>query len=238
MIEVMPFDPIADEQYCIAEVDLFRDLSRREMAALGARAPRRTSDAGQIVYSPAEPVSLLFIVKRGRVRLYRVGADGRSVTTAVLEPGAVFGEMDLLGLRMRDTWAQALEPTDLCLMSRAEVRGLLFTDPRIALRIAESLSRRVDELEQRLTDLSCKNIDQRLASTLLSLARRQPDAPIKLTHQQLASIVGASRERVTTALGELGRADVVSVRRGKITVKDLPALRRFADGVPHTVPGR
>lgn len=238
MIEVMPLDPVADEQYCIAEVDLFRDLSRREMAALGARAPRRTLDAGQIVYSPAEPVSLLYIVKRGRVRIYRIGADGRTVTTAVLEPGAVFGEMDLLGLRMRDNWGEALEPTDLCLMSRTDVRALLFTDPRIALRIAESLSLRIDELEQRLTDLSCKSIDERLAGTLLSLARRQPDDPIKLTHQQLASIVGASRERVTTALGEYVSADVVTVRRGKITIKDLGALRRFADGVPNTLSGR
>lgn len=190
----------ADEQYCIAEVDLFRDL---------------------------------FIVKRGRIRLYRLAPDGRMVTSAVLEPGAVFGEMESLGLRMRGNWAEALEPSELCLMSPADVRELLFADPRIALRIAESLSTRIDELEQRLTDLSCKTIDERLASTLCSLARREPGAPIKLTHQQLASLVGASRERITTALGDLVRLDLVSMRRGKIAVRDFEGLRRHSDGV-HT----
>lgn len=178
------------------------------MAALGARAPLRSAAPGQIVYSPAQPVSVLFIVKRGRIRLYRIGQDGRSVTNAVFEPGAIFGDMEPLGLRMRTNWAEALESSELCLMSRTDVRELLFTDPRIALRIAESLATRIDELEQRLTDLSCKTLDERLASMLCSLAHRQPDAPIKLTHHQLASLIGASRERTTTALQQLGHRDL------------------------------
>lgn len=230
MNSLMPSASVpADEQYCIAEVDLFRDLSRREMAALSARAPRRTLEPGQVVYSPAEPKQVLFIVKRGRIRLYRVAADGRAVTNAVLEPGAVFGDMEPLGLRMRGNWADALEVAELCLMSPTDVRELLFADHRIALRIAESLSTRIDELEQRLTDLSCKTIDERLSATLCSLARRQPDKPIKLTHQQLASLVGASRERTTTALGQLARHDLVSVRRGKITIRDFHALSRYSE---------
>lgn len=225
----------ADEHYRIAEVDLFRDLSRKEMAALGARAPLRSVRPGQIVYSPASPVAVLFIVKRGRVRVYRVAEDGRTVTNAVLEPGVVFGEMESLGLRMRTNWAEALEPSELCLMSKADVRELLFTDPRIAVRIAESLSTRIDELEQRLTDLSCKTLDERLASMVCSLALRQPDQPIKLTHQQLASLVGASRERTTTALREFAVGDLIAIRRGKLVVKDLDGLRRRAEGVR---PGR
>lgn len=231
MGDLMPPEELPPgEPDCIAEVDLFRDLSRREMAAIGARAPMRVLEPGQIVYSPLQPVSVLFIVKRGRVRLFRVTEDGRTVTTAVLEPGAVFGEMEPLGLRMHDNWAEALEQSSLCLMSRADVRELLFTDPRIALRIAELLADRVDELEQRLTDVSCKSLDERLAGTLCSLARRHPEEPIRLTHQQLASLVGASRERTTTALGELVRRQLVTVRRGKIYVRDLEELRRYPGG--------
>lgn len=228
----MPHDRFADdEHYCIADVDLFRDLSRREIAAIGDRAPLRTATAGQVIYTPAQPVSVLFIVKRGRVRLYRTTADGRSATNALLEPGAIFGEMEPLGLRMRSNWAEALEATELCLMSRADVHELLFTDPRIAHRIALSLSARIEELERRLTDLSCKTLGERVSATLCSLASRHPDEPIKLTHQQLAALVGASRERTTTALSELVRHDLIAVRRGKITVKRFDDLRRHADGV-------
>jgi hypothetical protein len=65
-----------DEHYCLAEVDLFRDLSRREMAALVTGAPQRTVSAGQVVYSPLRPTAVLFIVKRGRIRLHHLTPDG------------------------------------------------------------------------------------------------------------------------------------------------------------------
>jgi cAMP-binding proteins - catabolite gene activator and regulatory subunit of cAMP-dependent protein kinases len=128
---------------------------------------------------------VLFIIKRGRIRLHHITPDGRSVTTAVLGPGTVFGEMDILGLRMRGTWAEAFEPSELCLMSRTDVHELLFTDPRIALRITEQLSARIADLEDRLTDLTCKTLTERLAATRHQLARHTPDEPIRLTHQQL-----------------------------------------------------
>lgn len=231
MTDLMPAAQLpADEHYCLAEVDLFRDLSRREMAALGARAPLRSVTAGQVIYRPLQPTPVLFIVKRGRIRLHRIAPDGRSVTTAVLGPGTVFGEMDLLGLRMRANWAEALEPSELCLMSRTDVRELLFTDARIALRIAEQLSARLADLEQRLTDLTCKTLDERLAATLCQLARHTPAEPVRLTHQQLAALVGATRERTTTALGELAKHNLIGLRRGKILIHDPARLATYADG--------
>ncbi|MFN2496118.1 MAG: Crp/Fnr family transcriptional regulator [Pseudonocardiaceae bacterium] len=233
-----PAELPADELYCLAEVDLFRDLSRSEMAALGAHAPLRTVPAGQVVYTPLQPNPVLFIIKRGRIRLCRIAPDGRHVTTAVLGPGTVFGEMDLLGLRMRATWAEALEPSELCLMSRTDVQQLLFTDPRIALRIAEQLSTRIADLEDRLTDLTCKALTERLAATLCQLARHTPNEPIRLTHQQLAALVGATRERTTTALGELAKHHLIQLRRGKIVVHDHTRLAALADGAhpPSTTP--
>jgi CRP/FNR family transcriptional regulator, cyclic AMP receptor protein len=92
-------------------------------------------------------------------------------------------------------------------VSRTDVRELLFTDPRIALRITEQLSARLADLEQRLTDLSCKTLNERLAATLCQLARTLT-APIRLTHHQLAALVGATRERTTTALGELASGEL------------------------------
>ncbi|MGH3981146.1 MAG: Crp/Fnr family transcriptional regulator [Pseudonocardiaceae bacterium] len=230
MTDLMPPTELPAEPYCLAEVDLFRDLSRREMAALGARAPMQTVATGQVVYNPLQPTSVLVIIKRGLIRLYRITADGRNVTTAVLGPGTVFGDMDLLGLRMRATWAEALEPSDLCLMSRTDVQELLFTDPRIVLRVAEQLSTRIADLEQRLTDLTCKDLVERLAATLCQLARHIPAEPIRLTHQQLAALIGATRERTTTALGELAKHNLIQLRRGKMLIQDPVRLAALADG--------
>ncbi len=236
MTDLMPPTEHPAEPYCLAEVDLFRDLSRREMAALGARAPLRTVRAGQVVYTPLQPAVVLFIIKRGRIRLYRIAPDGRSVTTAVLGPGTVFGEMDSLGLRMHASWADALEASELCLMSRTDVQELLFTDPRIVLRIAEQLSTRVADLEVRLTDLTCKALAERVAGTLCQLARHAPAEPIRLTHQQLAALVGATRERTTTALGELARQHLIQLRRGKIVVHNPTRLAALADGAHPPTP--
>lgn len=218
-----------DDHYCLSEVALFRDLSRREMAAMAAAAPQRTVPAGQVVYDPGRPVEALFIVKSGRFRLYRVLADGRTVTTAVPGPGSVFGEMDLLGLRMGGTWAEALEAGELCLMSRADVRQMLLGDPRIAARIAEQLGARITELEQRLADLVGKSIVERTGHALCVLAGSDLK-PLRLTHGQLAGLVGASRERTTTALGELAGRGLVSLHRGQIRIRDRAGLAALADG--------
>jgi CRP/FNR family transcriptional regulator, cyclic AMP receptor protein len=224
---------LPDDFYCMSEVDLFRDLSRREMANLAARAPLRDVAAGQVVYSPQRPSETLFIVKRGRIRLYQIGPEGHSVTTAVLGPGTVFGEVPLIGLRMGANWAEALEKCQLCLMSPHDVRNLLLANPRIAARIAEHMGERIIELERRLTDLACKSLPERLAGTLWTLSRSSPAGsapePVRLTHHQLAGVVNATRERTTTALGELADRGLIRLHRGKIAITDRDRLLTYAD---------
>lgn len=224
-----------DDHFCLSEVALFRDLSRREMAAMAQAAPMRTVPPGEIVYDPTRPVTVLFIVKRGRFRLFRTAADGRVVTTALPGPGSIFGEMDLLGLQMRGTWAEALDGGDLCLMSRADVRHMLLGDARIATRIAEQLGARIAELEDRLADMACKSVLERVAHRLCVLAGPDAEA-VRLTHGQLAGLIGATRERTTTVLGELADRGLVSLHRGRIRIRDLAGLAAVADGAgraPH-----
>ncbi len=115
--------------FCLSEVEIFQDLSAEEMADLAARAPMRTVAAKTVVWSPHQPHRVLFIVKAGQVRLYRVSPEGRRLTVAVLGPGSLFGEMDLVGQRMGEGFAEAVEPTVLCLMSEQDVRCLLLADP-------------------------------------------------------------------------------------------------------------
>jgi len=229
-----------DDPYCMSEVALFQDLSRQEMAGLAAAAPMRHVAAGEIVFDPSRPAGVLFIVKRGRLRLFRVMVDGRTVTTAILGPGAVFGEMDLLGMRMGGTWAEALEDGDVCVMSRADVRAMLLGDPRIATRIAEQLGARIAELEQRLADLVGKSVLERTAHTLCLLAGRTSvgaePAPVRLTHEQLAGLVGATRERTTTALGELADRGLVSLHRGRVRLRDARGLAALAAGAARRPP--
>lgn len=201
----------------LREFDLFRDLSDTEVDAIGAAAPMRTIPNGQLLYSPGRPTEVLFILKAGRVRLYMIGADGRTLTTAFVEPGQLFGEMVSLGQSLANTYAEALDTSVLCLMSRTDVDRLLLSDPRIAARIAEILGRRVAELETRLSDTVLKSAPDRIASTLARLADRD-GASIRLTHEQLADLVGTTRETVTKVLGDLAARGLVQQKRGRVIV--------------------
>ncbi|MGW0733132.1 Crp/Fnr family transcriptional regulator [Streptomyces sp. NPDC002851] len=214
----------------MSEADIFRDLSDDEVVAIADAAPMKEYRAGEMLYAPAEPCELLFILKRGHVRVFRVSADSRALTTAILEPGTVFGEMTLLGQRMYGHYAEALDAVTVCVLNRDEVRRLLLPDPRIAVRITEILGRRVAELEQRLSDSVFKSAAQRVATTLLALASAQPTyrAPrpiaghpqVALTHEQLAALAGASRETVTKALHDFADRGLLRLGRGRIAILD------------------
>lgn len=167
----------------------------------------------------------------------RLSPEGRRLTLAVLGPGALFGEMDLVGQRMGDGFAEALEPSVLCLMSEHDVRTLLLADGRIAGRIIAGLGRRLAEVEQRLADTVLKPVPQRLAAVLCQLVEAAPETglisprgpEIRLTHEQLADLVGPTRATTTKLLGDLRDAGVVRLRRGGVVVLDRDRLRSAAD---------
>ena len=223
--------------FCLSEVEIFQDLTAQEMAELAAAAPMRTVPAGTLLWSPHEPHTVLFIVKAGSVCIYRLSPEGRRLTLAVLGPGALFGEMDLVGQRMGDGFAEALEPSVLCLMSEQDVRTLLLADSRIAARIICGLGRRLAEVEQRLADAVLKPAPQRLAAVLCQLVEAAPETglllsrgpEIRLTHEQLADLVGTTRVTTTKLLGDLRAAGMVRLRRGGVVVLDRDRLRAAAD---------
>ncbi|KUL35502.1 cyclic nucleotide-binding protein [Streptomyces regalis] len=218
----------------MSEVDVFRDLDEAEMTAIANAAPIRTYAAGELLYTPQEPCQVLFILKHGRVRIFRISSKGRALTCAILTPGTVFGEMLLLGQRMYDDFAEALDDVTVCVMHRTDVDRLLLSDARIATRIAEILGRRLADLEQRLSDSVFKSIRQRVATTLLTLtagpaigppAADAPERQLAVTHDQLAALVGTARESVTKVLDHFADLGVIRLERGHITLLDPDRLR-------------
>lgn len=223
-----------DRVWCISEVDIFCDLDDTEMGAMAAAAPMKSYGSGELIYTPHQPVEKLFILKKGRIRIFRVSSDGRALTTAIVEPGTIFGEMLLVGHQMHDSFAEALDGVVVCVMGKGDVKRLLLGDARIAARISETLGRRLGEIEQRLSDSFFKSVPERIAATLATLAASHSKhavgrgAQIKLTHEQLAALVGTSRETTTKILNEYADLDLLSLGRGRITILDLARMRRLA----------
>ena len=220
-----------DRCYCLAEVDIFADLTPAEMDTLAAVARVRTYAAGELLYSPQNLVEALFILKQGRVRAFRVTADGRAFTVGIINPGTIFGEIVLLGQPRYDSYAEALDEAVVCVMSRDHVVRHLLPDPRIAARIAETLCRRLVETDRRLSDMALKSVHQRVAATLAALAGDRlrhgagiPNVDLALTHEQLAALVGTSHATAAKVLGELADRGLVRLTRGKVIVLDVVGI--------------
>jgi len=233
-VERAAMDP--ERTLCMTEVDIFADLDEGEMDAMAQAAPMRTYPAGALIYTPHQPLETLFILKRGRIRIFRVSSDGRALTTAIVSPGTIFGEMVIVGQQMHDSFAEALDDVVVCVMTRADVQRLLLGDQRIAARISETLGRRLAEIEQRLSDAIFKSVPERIAGALATLASSSPSLTrgkamqVRLTHEQLAALTGTSRETATKVLGELAEQGLISLGRGRITLNDIEGLRTLSSG--------
>ncbi|MBO1270020.1 Crp/Fnr family transcriptional regulator, partial [Arthrobacter cavernae] len=229
-LTAVPEDPFN----CLNEVDLFADLTPDEMRAMDKMAPARMFRRGELVFSQSQPVTALFILKTGRVRVFRVAEDGKALTMAILEPGAVFGEMLLVGQRMYDNYAEAIEDSAICQLGVEEVERFLISDPRIAIRISRLLGEQVARLEERLTDLALRPLAARVASTLLNLAATAPSGrfgqnrPVRLTHEQIAGLLGATREATSKTLSDFASQGIIRQGRGRITVQNTAALSAIA----------
>jgi CRP-like cAMP-binding protein len=211
-------------------VEIFQDLTHGEMEGIGQHTIMKRFKAGHLFYMPSDPGEVLFTLKQGRVQLYRLAPNGRKLIVAVLNPGAVFGQMALVGQRLHQTFAQALDDCIICVMGRLEVEHMLIHKPQVALRLLDSLGRRLDESERRLEDITFKRIPARLAGLLVQLhAEWGEDGVLKgYTHQSLADMLGTYRETTTQVLNEFQNRNLIRLGRKAIEIMDVSGLEMLA----------
>ena len=220
----------------LSMVDVLEPLSEEELEEFSRLVPDTHVEQGRIFYAPEDQSEALFMLKTGRVRIYQVAPDGWEFTLAVVEAGTMFGEMALTAQRLREAYAEAMEPSDICVLKNEDLERLVRGNPDVGLRMIRVLSERLRLCETRLEDISLKDVPARLASLVLQLAESEgivthegPKIPTRYTHRQLATMISSSRETVTRAFTKLQRAGAVELRRRNIYVKDIKALERAAE---------
>ena len=224
-----PEAPLPYKREFLREIDIFCDLAPADLAWLEATTQMLAVGRGEVIYHQEEQAAGLFLLKQGRVRLSRVTASGRRLDLALLEPGTFFGEMPLLGERLRNASAEALDDCILCLMSQADVEALVLRRPAVALRMLAVLGRRLAESEARLEDLAYRSVPARLASVLLRLGHEHEDVIEGMTHQDLGDMIGAYRETVTKTLDEFQTSGAVELARRRIRIRDRSRLEAYLD---------
>jgi len=207
--------------------DLFRDLPEEDVQRIEHMAVMSQCERGQVVYSPAETREALFLLKRGRIEVYRLAEDGKKLLLNTVQPGMAFGDMALTGQRMLGSYAEAVEDCTICVMSRSDLEALIVEFPAVGVRLVRMLSQRLADLEQRLEESSLRDVPARVAAALVRAAE-QGGPKIAVTHQQLADLVGTHRETITRTLGDFRDRGLIALGRSQIEVIDLNGLRALA----------
>ena len=220
----------AEKMRYLSELTVFQDLSPREMDELNRITTMSAVPKGRVFYRPEEPGEVLFILKEGRVQLYRISPEGKKLVITTLGPHTLFGEMALLGAKLHNTFAEAIEDCLICVMSRTDLERLILGKPQVALRILDITGKRLREAEERLENMAFKGIPARLASLLLRLGEEQSSETITgLTHQDLAESVGTYRETATQVLNDLKSEGFIEIGRKRIVIQDREGLEAVAE---------
>lgn len=230
--------PAGEKLRLLRSADLFRDLDDGQMERVGQMATMSHCVRGQTIYTPGETNEALFLLKRGRVQIYRLGIDGKKLVIGTVGSGTLFGDMALAGQRMFDGYAEAEEDSTLCVMSRHDIESLIVEYPIVGIRLVHLLADRVRYLEQRLEESSLSDVATRVAAALVRAAEGSGPL-VHTTHQQIAETVGSHRETVTRVLGDYRDRGWIALHRSSVHILDIAALRT-ASGLnesadpPHT----
>ena len=217
-------------------VDIFEPLSAEEIEGLNGQLSDIHLEPGEIFYTPQDRSERLFLLQKGRVRIYKT-TDSREFTLAMVDEGTVFGEMALTAQQLREAYAQAMEASEISIMRREDLERLILDKPEVGLQIAHLLSERLRRYETRLEDITLKGVRARLASLIVLLlesegvvtGQHRLKIPTHYTHQHLGTMIGANREAVTRAFAQLQDEGIVELKRRLIYVADVEVLRRRAD---------
>ena len=228
-----------DERFWyLKQCNLFAGLAPEQIAAIESRSRFRTFERGRLIYLPSDAGDAMLLLSSGRVKIFHVTADGKQAVLAIIEPGEVFGELAVLDGGSREEFAEAMEPVGVILIPGREVQRLMAEQPSVSLEVTRMLGLRRRRTERRLKSLLFRSNRERLVSLLLEFVERYGRTEkagialaIKLAHQELANMIGSTRETVTVILGELQREGSLVIRRRQIV---LTALDRLAAeiGIP------
>ncbi len=228
---------MAQSFWHIQDCSLFGRLNEGQLAVLEQRSRIRKFPKGTSIYLPADAADSAFMVCEGRVRLCSTTPEGKQSILAFVEPGELFGELALIDLGEREERAEAVINSSIALIPGDTLRKLMEESAQLAIGITKLIGLRRKRIERRLKSLLFRNNRDRLAHLLLELAEQYGTATsegialsIRLSHQDLASVIGATRETVTTLLGEMQAEGLIRIRRQQLLVLDLPRLSAQLNG--------
>jgi len=221
-----------DRAALIRQCYLFKDAQPASVAQLAASSTIETRAQGTDVFETGDPADGMRVLVTGLVRIWLNDAEGGELTLTLVEPGEAFGEIALLDGANRTANASVLETAQILLLRRAAFDALLDTDPGLARHLILLLCDRLRRNTSDLRGFAFHDVGERLAAKLHELAMGHADLrgdeahfTAKFSQSELAKMLGVTREAVNKRLAALCCDGVLSIEKGRITVRSLAALR-------------
>ncbi|MCP4447249.1 MAG: Crp/Fnr family transcriptional regulator [Myxococcales bacterium] len=216
----------------LKKVPLLAGIGSDLMARLSECVELREVRRREVVYLPGDPGESLFLVNGGRVRISKVTRDGKALTLNYCGPSEIFGETCLVDGGPRQEMAEAIENSMISEIGREVFEDFLSKSADLGLRTTKLLAARRLHLENKVETLVFRDVTSKLAELLLELAEkygvedsRGTLIALKITHQELANLIGSTRETVSLTLSQFKRKDLLTTDGRKVIVTDSESLR-------------
>ncbi len=207
----------------LKNIPLFLGLDEGELVLMENLAVEKVVPRGTIILNEGDMGDSLFAIASGRVKVFIGDEDGREIILKILSAGDFFGEMSLIDREPRSASVAAIENTTLKVLSYQAFHDCLSRSPDIATAVMTALAKRLRDADRKISNLALMDVYGRVASTLLELAISSDGKLVvgeKLSQQEIANMVGASREMVNRILKDLSDRGYISIESKQITIHD------------------
>ena len=216
----------------LKKIPLLSELGAEVVARLSERVELREIRRREVIYLPGDPGGSLFFVNGGRVKISKVTRDGKALTLSYCGPSEVFGEGCLVDGGPREEMAEAMENAMITELERGDFEKLLQAHPTLGYQMTRLLARRRRDIENKLETLVFRDVTSKLAELLLELAgeygvddARGTLVALKITHQELANLIGSTRETVSLTLSQFKKKKLICTEGRKVIISDAESLR-------------
>jgi len=234
---------MSEKLWYLKNCPLFDRLSADELRQIERVSRARTFPRKTPVYLPADESDNVFLLASGRIKLCHLTPEGKQSILAFIDPGELFGELAMIDDGDREEYAEAIENSTVVMIPRETVTQMMERHADLTLGVTKMIGLRRRRIERRLKNLLFLSNRERLIHLLLELAEQYGEETsqgvrlgIKLSHQDLANVIGSTRETVTVVLGELQLEGLVKVGRRKIELVKPESLAASVHRPPPTLP--
>ncbi|MBI2477499.1 MAG: Crp/Fnr family transcriptional regulator [Planctomycetia bacterium] len=236
---------MSEKLWYLKNCQLFEQLAADDLKNIEARSKSRTFPRGTPIYLPLDETNAVFLLATGRVKICHLTPDGKQSILAFIEPGELFGELALFDVGPRDEYAESVEKSTIVLIPGEVMQQLMESHAGVTLGVTKIIGLRRRRIEQRLKNLLFLSNRERLTHLLLELAQQYGVREnvglrlrIQLSHQDLANVIGSTRETVTVVLGEMQQEGLLSIGRRRILILDLGKLASSVQRPVPILPGK